>query len=107
MAKKPSREPSFDVGLEEDDIISEIADRIMVLSEKTGVQYSRMTALMDLAACHNSTPLRLRDLLNADDSNFAHDVWGIRRHMDRETGELGGCFLPRFARTDIDRKGVR
>ncbi len=53
---------------------------------------------MDLIALHrNGTPLRLADFIGADDFNFAHDVVGIRRHMDRETGRLNNHFVPRFA----------
>lgn len=53
---------------------------------------------MDITACHlNACPLRLVDLLAADDGNLAHDIGGIARHLDRETGDLRGCFVPRFA----------
>jgi len=55
------------------------------------------TALMDLAAVHAHTPLRLQELAEADDFNFWHDMGGIAYHLDRTTGKLGGCFLPRFA----------
>jgi hypothetical protein len=52
---------------------------------------------MDLIACHaNGTPLRLADLLAADSFDFWHDVNGIQRHIDRGTGKLRDCFLPRF-----------
>ena len=60
--------------------------------------YKHMDAMMDIEACHsNGCPLRLNELLATDDGNFGHDVFGIRRHLDRETGKLGGCFLPRFS----------
>jgi hypothetical protein len=53
---------------------------------------------MDITACHlNGCPLRLGELLGADDANFAHDVFGIRRHLNRETGKLEDCFCPRYA----------
>ena len=53
---------------------------------------------MDVSACHlNGCPLRLPELLAADNGNFAHDIGGIARHLDRETGELQDDFLPRFA----------
>jgi hypothetical protein len=45
-------------------------------------------------------PLRLADFLNADDGNFAHDIGGIHRHLERRAGKpprLNDCFLPRFA----------
>lgn len=33
--------------------------------------------------------------MNANDSDFGHDIFGIRRHIDRITGRLGGEFQPR------------
>ena len=36
-------------------------------------------------------------MLAADDFNFGHDVFGIYRHLDRTTGKLMNCFVPRFA----------
>lgn len=90
---------SFDVGREESDIIAEIAARAVLMADKFEVEYKRADAFMDISACHASgTPLRLRDLLDADDGNFGHDVFGIRRHLNRRTGALEDCFLPRFAR---------
>jgi hypothetical protein len=53
---------------------------------------------MDLSAAQNSAPMRLQDLLHFADPDFAHDVWGIARHINRETGQLEDCFLPRCAR---------
>lgn len=78
--------------------IAKIARRAVKMAEKNGVDYSQMTAVMDIEACHcNGCPLKLSELLLADDSNFAHDVFGIRRHIDRETGQLKDCFVPRYA----------
>lgn len=37
------------------------------------------------------------DPLDADRFNFAHDVGGIRYHLDRNTGELADCFRPRYS----------
>lgn len=52
---------------------------------------------MDITAVHvNDTPLRLNDLLNADDFNFCHDINGIAGHLDRNTGKCIYGFLPRF-----------
>jgi len=75
-----------------------IARRAVGMAKDVGVQYDQMTAVMDIDACHsNGCPLRLKELLEADDFNFAHDVFGIRRHIDRRTGKLTQCFLPRYA----------
>lgn len=60
---------------------------------------------MDVAATHlNGCRLRLADWLNADAFNFAHDVGGIRRHLDRETAKLLNCFWPRFAQPQQSRR---
>jgi hypothetical protein len=57
-----------------------------------------MKLCMDIDATHcNGTPLKLEELLKADDANFAHDVFGIIRHIDRTTGKLTMCFLPRYS----------
>lgn len=56
------------------------------------------TIVMDLTATHaNGIPLCLSDLLAAPMGDFAHDVLGIRRHINRNTGQLEDCFLPRYA----------
>lgn len=53
---------------------------------------------MDVTAVHaNGTPLRLDDLADCGVLDFAHDLCGIRRHIDRTTGKLTYGFLPRFA----------
>lgn len=71
---------------------------IIKRAERMDLVKDRMTALMDLTACHmNGTPLRLPVLLHAADGDFIHDIIGIRAHMDRETGQLKDCFLPRYA----------
>lgn len=57
----------------------------------------KMTIMMDISACHISNPLRLEDLLGADEFNFMHDVLGIYRHIDRDTGALKNSFSPRFS----------
>ena len=56
------------------------------------------TLVMDITAAHIDVPMRLDELLEADAENFAHDIGGIVRHIDRDTGKLKDCFVPRFAR---------
>jgi len=53
---------------------------------------------MDIEAVHKINPLRLDDLLVADQENFNHDICGILRHLNRETGELDNGFSPRFTK---------
>lgn len=83
---------------EEVELVSQIAQRAVSLAVKHGVKYKPMEANMDITACHaNGCPLRLSELLTADEFNFSHDIFGIRRHINRTTGQLEDCFLPRFA----------
>ena len=57
-----------------------------------------LTLNMDITATHcNGNPLRLQDFLDADEYNFWHDVYGINNNIDRKTGKLRNCFLPRFS----------
>jgi hypothetical protein len=82
---------------EEARTISKIAQRAVLMAQSHGVRYEFMDADMDISAAHMSNPMRLGELLGADDGNFAHDVFGIRRHLNRETGKLEDCFSPRFS----------
>ena len=80
---------------EDIDTIGKIADRAMSI----GVYDEKMTALMDIESAHNDIPLRLQELLGADDANFAHDIIGIMSHLNRTTFKLDGVWHPRFAVT--------
>lgn len=81
------------------DIESQIADRAIALAKVAGFQYDKMSAVMDIDACHNNgNPLKLAELLAADNFNFAHDVFGIRANINRTTGKLENCFSPRYSR---------
>ena len=82
----------------EHSLIDQIAVRAMEVARQADVPLDRMTITMDVTACHlNSYPLRLADLLTAKAGDFSHDVFGIHRHINRETGELENCFVPRYA----------
>lgn len=92
--------PSFDVAPYETDLIWKIAKRASELFGQLGkpAHYAVLDAEMDLAACvANGCPLRLADLLKADDANFAHDTFGIRANLNRDTGRLENCFSPRYS----------
>lgn len=76
------------------DMIEKIVERAR--SHYGQIDTMRMT--MDLDACiSNGCPLDLENLYKADDFNFSHDICGITQHMDRNTGKLMNCFVPRFA----------
>jgi len=53
---------------------------------------------MDIVATHISgCKLKLQELLDAALFDFAHDICGIMHHIDRTTGKLQNCFVPRYA----------
>lgn len=55
----------------------------------------RMTLLMDLEHVHAQCPMDLSKLLGFDEFNFDHDMYGIAANINRTTGDLENCFLPR------------
>jgi len=86
---------SFTATASEFDTIGRIADRAIKLDKRI----NRRHVTMDITACHaNGNPLDLEELLTADDFNFTHDVFGITRYLDRTTGKLTDCFVPRYTR---------
>jgi len=101
MSVQPKQVASFRLGSKEEArTISKIAARAVQMAASAGWRYEFMDADMDITACHvNGNPLKLNELLTADDGNFAHDVFGIRRHINRETGQLEDCFSPRYSKS--------
>lgn len=86
---------NWNVSKEDHELILKIADRVIAMSDG---KVKKQSVLMDLTACHaNGCRLKLEELLNAPISDFAHDIIGISSHLDRTTGNIGGCFLPRYA----------
>ena len=58
----------------------------------------RISFLMDMENADKVFDLRLEDLLNADDLNFAHDVVGIVNNIDRKNPTDFNFFVPRYAK---------
>jgi len=91
---------SFRVNGPDSDVITQIAERAAALDRKHNGRHAmgKTHHRMNITACHaNGNPLRLNDLLAADDFNFAHDVFGIDRHINRLNGKLENFFSPRFS----------
>ena len=79
-------------------LVEKIGLRAHRLAERLGMDTDILSPIMDVTACHlNGCPLKLAELLAATQEEFAHDVFGIGRHLDRRNGKLTDCFLPRFA----------
>lgn len=82
----------------ESQIIGKLAKRASAMADKSGFEYTPMDARLDITACHlNCCALNLNKLAQAEDFDFAHDVFGIRRHINRDTAQLEDCFVPRCA----------
>lgn len=83
---------NFDAPKEEMDLIIKIVARIM---NKWGPNVVPKLLAMELTACHlNGTRLNLQALSDTDDQRLQADVFGIRRHIDRDTGKLKDGYLP-------------
>ena len=76
-------------------IISKIIKRV----HNVIVDYpdDNLTLFMDIENCHKQIPLNLKGLLLSDNSDLIHDICGIRRHINRSSGQMEGIFVPRCA----------
>ncbi len=91
--------PSFDISKDDFNTITKIVDRAWATDWLRKSYASRLDMHMDVTAVHaNGNPLRLDDLLGADDFHFLHDMSGICNCLDRDTGRLNRGFSPRFSR---------
>lgn len=99
MTKQAANEVSFQIDRDDAGLIALIVDRAIragYAKAEEGLGVS-----MDLITLNgNGCPMDFQRMLDADDFSFAHDFFGIARHLDRSTGELTGFFLPRFARPE-------
>jgi len=87
---------------EEMELESKIADRYLKSLRTLGIAKElhpdKMELVLDIDACHcNGCPLKLQELLNAENVDFAHDISGIRFNINRKTGKLENCFDPRYS----------
>lgn len=98
VRKSKQAQVSFSCSEADRKTIRAIARRARAVYLEHSVDRSAQDIEMDVCATHcNGNPLRLKDLLGANDFNLLHDVSGIGRHLNRETGKLEGFFSPRFS----------
>ena len=89
---------SFKASKDDMAIIHRIADRALQFARNAEIPADKLDFTMDVTAVHcNGCPLDLDRLLGGPDFDFTHDVFGIRRHLNRETGKLEDSFRPRYA----------
>lgn len=94
----------FKTTLVEDKLITKIAQRAYIGLDNLNLKQSFLTTKMDLKACHaNGCELNFEKLLNFDYFDFSHDILGIIKNINRETGEIENCFLPRSYNREINQ----
>lgn len=72
-------------------LIAKRAEKMELMS------FDRMSLIMDLQTAHEEFNLRLQELLDADDYNFAHDIVGIQNNINRLERKMENIFVPRYA----------
>jgi hypothetical protein len=78
------------------DMLVQVAERAK--RELMGYPDSKRTLIMALINCHaKGCPLDFKGLLEAPVLAFSHDIYGIRNHINNDTGKLQSCFAPRYA----------
>jgi len=86
----------WDINTADFSLLVEVARRAR--HELTDYPDDHHTLVMDLNACHsNGCLLDFRGLLTASPFELSHDIYGIREHINRRTGKLENCFVPRYA----------
>ena len=91
---------SFETTKDEDGLIEKITERAAKIYQDRGQGHlDQFSLMMDLEATNaNGCKIDFQKLIEADDFNFVHDVFGIIRNINRTNGKLENCFLPRSAK---------
>lgn len=79
-------------------LIDKITERALKAFKTIGIERERMQVEMDIVFTYGLCCLRLKDLSEASRADFAHDILGIDKNLNRETGKMDNFFLPRFSR---------
>lgn len=80
------------------ELISKIGNRALVMCKERGIRAQKSDIVMDLEACHETTPLDFERLYHFPDFDFLHDIFGINKNLNRDTLKLENCFLPRCSK---------
>jgi hypothetical protein len=79
-------------------IFTLIGQRAALIANRSRVEFDPVVCAIVVMSVAEKFQLRLDELLEADEGNFAHDVFGMMRHYDIATGTMRDCFSPRFER---------
>ncbi len=89
----------WDMDPAEMNTVYRIASRAVEMGVAHHVAVDYTQVMIDTVCCHkNGCPLKLLQLLMSDPADFANDVFGITKHLDRRSGKLCNDFWPRFAK---------
>lgn len=102
---------NWTIGVTDAELINKVVKRALNLGivkkrpagRRTRVDgiYDPLSCDMDLTACHlNGMALDLNKLMEFPDFDFMHDICGIARHINRETGKIEDLFMPRCSRPE-------
>lgn len=85
---------------EERKIIRKVVDRISRLNKPAELtNEDKLNVTMTLTACHlNGNPLDFEKMLICDEFTLFHDLVGIEKHLNQETGKIERHFLPRCSK---------
>jgi hypothetical protein len=98
-SRQPRPAAGFAISAEDSALVVKIIERVERDRMLARVDGAKLNLRMDLVATHaNGCPMDFHKLLHAADVDFYHDIFGIGRHIDRTTGELLNCFVPRSHR---------
>ena len=98
----PQDSVRFCTSLRDIRLVSKIVGRAM--RDYPDLHIDKQSLEMDIEAVHcNDAPIDLPRLLAAPLGTFGHDVFGIRKFIDRNTGKLTECFVPRTTLRKADR----
>jgi hypothetical protein len=87
---------NFDISDTDDALLTKIVERA---KKESPILIDALSLNMDVCAVNaNGCPIDFEKLLNFPAFDFWHDICGIIAHIDRTTGKLRNCFLPRSAR---------
>jgi hypothetical protein len=95
-AKNKMTITNWEITNPEFDLLVQVADR--ALAAFTHYPDDKRTLVMDLMACHaNACALDFKSMLEGPLQDLSHDIYGIRKHINRDTGKLEDFFTPRYA----------
>lgn len=79
---------------------AEIAAKIARRAVEINPEIDQLTIQMDISAASIQNDFDFERLLEFDEFNFMHDVIGINKHLNRDTGEITQGFLPRCGKRE-------